>query len=250
MQKQKLFWDRFLKDEPNEVDEWPVVEFDVRTSSNEMTRRQGKSFPPASKITTLSIDGETALSLEAPEVSTKAKYVSYTAQKPDSLVSFDYKFQERTEITGYSAAILYIQAINYPDADLYVALQKIGPDGKEVKFYHSTQQIEASASFGWLRVSHRELDAAKSIPERPVHLHEKRQWIRPRDVVEVQVELWPTSTVWEAGDTLRLAVKGSQFTNVEHPTQLKGPNHGFGEVRVWYGGKYPSALLVPLVGGA
>lgn len=223
------------------------MEYDVRRTAGENARRQVLNFPPASNITTFSISDKTTLSTEPKKSTSEAAYVSYKAHKSDSHVLFDYKFASGAEITGYAAAELYIQAINYPDADLYVALQKIGTDGKEIKFYHSTQQVEASASFGWLRASHRELDSAKSVPERPVHLHERRQWIRPQDIVKVQVELWPSSTVWEAGETLRLVVKGSPFTNQEHPTQTKGPNHGFGEVRVWYGGQYPSALLLPLV---
>jgi len=187
------------------------------------------------------------MSLESANSPTEAAYVSYVHQDRNSSVSFDYVFTARAEVTGYSAAKLYIQAINFQDTDLYVALQKIGTNGEEIKFYHSTQQIEASASFGWLRVSHRELDEAKSLPERPFHRHEKRQWLRPCDIVEAQVELWPSSTVWEAGEILRLTVQGHQFTNERHPTQVKGPSHGLGEVRVWYGGQYPSSLIVPTV---
>jgi uncharacterized protein len=246
VQKQKLFWDRFLKDEPNEVDNWPV-EFNVRSTADDSLRRQEKIFPPASKITTFCIRDKTVLSPGTTKVTPEAAYVSYMAHKFDSHVSFDYKFKKRTEITGYAAAKLYIQAINYPDTDIYLALQKVSANGTEVKFYHSTQQIEASATFGWLRLSHRELDTKNSIPERPVHLHQRRQWVRPRDIVEVQIELWSSSTIWEAGDILRLVVKGSSFTNQENPTQAKGPNHGFGEVRLWYSGQYPSELLLPVV---
>jgi predicted acyl esterase len=173
--------------------------------------------------------------------------VSYKSHHVDSSVHFDFKIEKQTEITGYAAAKLYIQAMNYPDTDLYLALQKIDSSGNEVKFYHSTQQIEASASFGWLRTSHRALDPEKSTPNRPYHTHEKRQWLRPRDIVEVQVEIWPSSTVWNAGETLRLVVKGSPFTNQENITQVKGPSHGFGEVRIWYGGKYDSTLLIPVI---
>lgn len=137
--------------------------------------------------------------------------------------------------------------MNHPDADLYLAIQKLDKDGKEVLFYHSTQKIEAPATLGWLRVSHRELDHSKSFPGRPYHTHAgPRKWLRPRDIVEVQVELWPQSTVFQAGETLRLAVQGSLFTNPDNPTQAKGPSHGFGEVRIWYGGEYDSSLLLPV----
>lgn len=61
------------------------------------------------------------------------------------------------------------------------------------------------------------------------------------------MELWPTSTIWEAGETLRVVVKGTVFTNPRHPTQIKGPGHGFGEVRVWFGGGYGSCFVFPRV---
>lgn len=172
---------------------------------------------------------------------------TFQAHQQDSSAIFNYTFDKRTEITGHASVKLFIQCTHFPDVDLFVALQKVGADGQEVKFYHSTQQIEASAAFGWLRASHRELDSVKSTPERPYHIHRVRQWLRPCDIVEVQIELWPSSTLWEAGETMRLVVKGNSFTNTENPTQFKGPSHSFGEVKVWSGGSYASKLLVPFV---
>lgn len=80
-----------------------------------------------------------------------------------------------------------------------------------------------------------------------MHTHQNRQWLRPRDTVEVQIELWPSSTIWEAGTTLRLAVEGSPFINNSNVTHFKSPSHGFGEVRVWFGGEYDSSPLVRIV---
>lgn len=163
------------------------------------------------------------------------------------MVFFDHEFKERTEISGFSSVKLFVQAMQFPDVDLFVAVQKLDNQGREVRFYHSTQQLEASATFGWIRASHRELDEAKSTPERPVHFHRKRLWLQPRDVVEVDIELWPSSTIWNSGERLRLAIKGTTFTNPNNFTQFKGPSHSFGEVRVWYGGQYDSSLLVPAI---
>lgn len=246
MQKQLQFWDRFLKNIPNEVDEWPAVTIDVRKTASERVQRLGTDFPPKATITKYFVADNQLVELSG-DVQFTPRYVSFQAHQSDDVVSFDYKFEKQVEITGYSSAKLFVQCRNYPDVDLYVALQKLDKDGKEVKFYHSTQQIEASASFGWLRASHRELDTEASIPERPVHSHKRRQWLRPCDIVEAQIELWPSSTIWEAGTTMRLAVKGSNFTNSLNPTQFKSPSHGYGEVRVWFGGQYDSSLLVPIV---
>ncbi|KAI1629101.1 Alpha/Beta hydrolase protein [Exophiala viscosa] len=243
IQRQKQFFDRYLKGIKNGVDNWPRVTYDVRSSATQSTQRTTKDFPPKAQFTRLILS---PAGLTQQPV-TKADSVTFRAHEPGSVATFDHKFTAPTEITGYSSVRLYIQALNYPDVDLYVALQKLDKDGNEVKFYHSTQQIEASASFGWLRVSHRELDTSKSRPERPYHTHQKRQWLTPGDIVGVSVEIWPSSTTWETGETLRLVVKGSPFTNQQNRTQVKGPNHGWGDVKIWTGGEYESSLLVPMV---
>lgn len=249
MLKQKAFFDRFLKDQPNEVDTWPPVTLDVRTSLETSTRRSATSFPPSNTTLTPFYLGP-ANALTTQNTSTEpAAFASYTAHHANSSVSFSHTFATRTEITGHASARLHIQALAYPDADLFLALQKVAPNGSEVRFWHSTQKAEASASFGWLRVSHRELDDARSTPGLPVHSHRRRQWLTPTDIVEVEVELWPSGTVWEAGETMRLVVQGSAFTDEEDATQFKGDRHGFGEVRVWFGGGYESQLLVPVCGG-
>ncbi|KAF5009462.1 hypothetical protein FDECE_4316 [Fusarium decemcellulare] len=242
--KQHLFWNRFLKDQPNEVDTWPRVEIDVRTSATESFRRAEPDFPPQAQLARYKLVSENKLRTDGDK---QSQYVSFTAHKPDSVAFFDLQIEKPIEVSGYSSVTLFIQALHFPDVDLFVALQKLDKYKQPVKFYHSTQQLEADASFGWLRTSHRELDEQQSTLERPVHFHRKRIWLRPQDIVQVNVELWPTSTIWEAGDTLRLAVKGTTFTNAENLTQFKGPSHSFGEVKIWFGDEYQSELIVPVM---
>lgn len=177
----------------------------------------------------------------------EASFVCYISHHLESKVVFEHVFEKRTEVVGNSSAKLWIQVMNCPDTDLYLAVKKFDADGKEVLFYHSTQQIEAPPTLGWLRASHRELDDEKSVPGRPYHKHTKRQWLRPCDVVPVDVELWPQGTVWDKGEKMSLVIQGSLFTNPENPTQAKGPVHGFGEVRIWFGGPYDSALFIPIL---
>ncbi|GAM88184.1 hypothetical protein ANO11243_062150 [Dothideomycetidae sp. 11243] len=229
IQKQEQFFDRFLKNQANEVDSWPVVQYAARTTVDDHVVKTIPSFPPEATYLELYLSANKGqLHTSAADATASANFV---AQDHDSILQFDHRFDTTTEITGHSSVKLFVQAMRFPDVDLYVALQKMGKDGKEVKFYHSTQQIEASASFGWLRVSHRELDPNKSRPERPYHAHQRRLWLRPADIVECDVEIWPSSTIWEAGETLRLSIKGNSFTDERHPTQCKGPSHGYGEVK-------------------
>ncbi|GME23667.1 hypothetical protein GTA08_BOTSDO13792 [Neofusicoccum parvum] len=246
--KQKAFWDRFLKDQPNEVDSWSPVTIDVRIGLDNSITRAETTFPPSkARLTAFQLGSDGKLNPPGVKAAEDPAFVSYTAHKNDSSVLFSHTFSERTEITGNSSAKLFVQALGYPDTDLYVALQKIDRNGEEVKFWHSTQKAEASASFGWLRVSHRELDEEKSVPGMPVHLHRRRQWLRPSDIEEVLVEIWPSSTIWEEGETIRLVVQGHPFTDADNMTQFKGTGHNFGEVRIWYGGEYDSHLLAPII---
>ncbi|EKG16302.1 Peptidase S9/S15 [Macrophomina phaseolina MS6] len=247
--KQKAFFDCFLKNQANEVASWPPVTLDVRTDLDTFVTRAETSFPPPTTELQAFYFGndQRLVPPNSGAVPNVAAYASYTAHDPFSSISFTHVFNKRTEIAGHASATFYVQALDYPDTDLFLALQKLDAHGNEIKFWHSTQKAEASASFGWLRASHRELDEGKSAPGFPVHKHQRRLWLRPADVVEVVVEIWPSATVWEAGETLKLVVKGSPFTDVENKTQFKGANaHNFGEVRVWYGGDYGSHLLVPV----
>lgn len=72
-------------------------------------------------------------------------------------------------------------------------------------------------------------------------------WLRPDDIVQVDIELWPSSTIWEAGEKIRLVIKGTTFTDPDNFTQYKGPSHSFGDVKIWFGGEYESSLLVPVL---
>ena len=71
---------------------------------------------------------------------------------------------------------------------------------------------------GWLRASHRKLDAKKSLPYRPYHAHDEVAAAQARQPVELDVEIWPTCIVVPAGYRLALTVKGNDY------------DHGLGDV--------------------
>jgi hypothetical protein len=99
-----------------------------------------------------------------------------------------------------------------------------------------------------LRLSHREKDEEASVAGRPVHTHKRRLWVGPSEINEVEVEIWPTSTIWEKGETLRLVVKGSSFfDDGSFATTKNFGRHSFGEVKIWFGGRYDSNLLLPIL---
>ncbi|CAI6091283.1 unnamed protein product, partial [Clonostachys chloroleuca] len=251
--KQKAFWDRYLKGLPTEVDKWPAVELQVREDFNKVSRTLfDTQWPPRdSKLAAFTLSEGKLTPGSASVTATAPTYVSFISHEKSSKVTFDYTFTERTEIVGNSSVRLFVQALQFPDVDLFVALQKINKTREEVKFYHQTQLVEASATHGWLRASHRAKDEARSQPGRPYHSHKQRKFLRAVDVVEVEVEIWPTATVWEANETLRLVIQGRTFFNEENPVSARvAASHSYGEARVWFGGEYNSELFIPVISKA
>jgi putative CocE/NonD family hydrolase len=114
---------------------------------------------------------------------------------------------EDTEVTGPIVLVLWISSTS-EDADIFATLRNIGPDGKDV--WEEGQQghtDQVPVAKGWLRASHRKLDPAKSLPYRPYHAHDERQWLSPGEIVECHVEIWPTSMVFRKGHRIRLDVQ-------------------------------------------
>jgi predicted acyl esterase len=64
---------------------------------------------------------------------------------------------------------------------------------------------------GWQRAAFRELDARLSTPWQPVHTFSREQRLHPGEIVQVDVELRPQATRFQAGDTLRLEIGGTWF---------------------------------------
>jgi uncharacterized protein len=174
--------------------------------------------------------------------------------------------EARTEITGPSAAKLFVSS-GTTDADLFVVVRAFDPSGGEVTFQGAIDPHTPVAQ-GWLRASHRKLDAALSTDYRPYHSHDEEQPLTPGEVYELDVEIWPTSLVLPAGYRLALTVRGRDY---EYPrasgdristfrNELRGsgpflhddpddrPAKVFGgTVTVQVGGRHPAHLLLPIV---
>ena len=64
---------------------------------------------------------------------------------------------------------------------------------------------------GWLRASHRALDPALSLPYRPYHTHTDPQPLTPGEIVQLDIEIWPTSIVVPPGHRIGLSVRGRDY---------------------------------------
>jgi predicted acyl esterase len=75
---------------------------------------------------------------------------------------------------------------------------------------------------GWLRASHRKLDPKLTLPYRPWHTHDEPWPLRPGEVVELDVEIWPTCIVVPAGHRIGLAVRGKDYEHPDGPVVIPG----------------------------
>jgi hypothetical protein len=114
-----------------------------------------------------------------------------------------------TEITGPSALKIFLSS-STEDADIFAVLRVFSPDMKEVVFQGAIDP-HTPIGQGWLRASHRKLDATISKPWRPYHSHDERQPLRPGVAVELDVEIWPTSIVVPMGYRIALTIRGKDY---------------------------------------
>src|SRR5205823_1535769 len=119
-----------------------------------------------------------------------------------------------TEITGPVAARLFVSSTT-ADADLFLVLRVFTPDMREVVFMGAIDPHTPIAQ-GWLRASHRKLDLNLATENRPYHVHDEPQRLRPGEITPVDIELWPTSIVVPPGHRIALSVRGRDYEWAEH----------------------------------
>ena len=114
--------------------------------------------------------------------------------------------KEDTEITGPMALVLWVSSTS-EDMDIFATIRNIGPDGEDIWEVGQQGFDQVPVAKGWLRAAHRKLDPNKSLPYRPYHTHDERQWLKPGEVVECQVEIWPSCMVFKQGHRIRLDIQ-------------------------------------------
>lgn len=238
---QKSFFDHFLKGEDNGFEQRPRVRLEVRRNSEDFEVRNEASWPPDRvEFTRRYLDLEQG-SL-SPEAYDEEQSHIYDAESKQT-VEFNLSFDRRTEVTGPMVLKLWVSALDADDLDLFAAIRKIDGEGREVHFCGKDGYRKGVVALGWLRVSQRHQDPERSKPWRPYLSHDRTEKVQPGEVVPVEVEILPSSTLFEAGESLRLVVSGRdvlEFARFGHDDTV---NHGRHKLHV--GGAHPSYLLIP-----
>jgi predicted acyl esterase len=180
---------------------------------------------------------------------TLAAEVSYDSTDEAAHVLFDYTFEKETEVTGHMKLRLWVTSPDADDMDLFVGIEKLDAEGRKVGFAFFGAYEHGPVALGWLRVSHRELDPVRSRPEQPYLKHERELRLKPGEIIPVDIEIWPSSTRFAAGETLRLVIQGSDLYKFPAgtPTHRHVSERNKGRHLIYAGGEYDSHLLIPVV---
>ena len=100
------------------------------------------------------------------------------------------------EFLGSGSADLWISS-TAPDTDVQVTLSEVRPDGQETYVEN-----------GWLRLSHRRLDTARSTALRPYHPYTQAdaEQLTPGKPELARIEMLPFDHVFRAGSAIRLSI--------------------------------------------
>jgi predicted acyl esterase len=225
---QLKFFDHFLHGKKNGWDRQPKVQLNVRHPGEKFELRQEQEWPlKRTRWTKLYLQPDAAtLSTQPPTRSGKVSYQGFSEG-----VTFMLPPQPQAmEITGPSAVKLFLSSSTI-DADVFAVLRVFTPDMKEVVF-HGALDPHTPIGQGWLRASHRKLDQTLTKPYRPYHTHDEKQPLKPDQMVELDVEIIPTSIVVPAGYRLALTLRGKDYeypgppgvlSNMKYPMTGCGP---------------------------
>lgn len=250
VRRQLAFFERFLKGVTNEVDDWPKVRIEVREGIDVGEERAENEWPLArTEHQAFYLDASQRV-LRTEPVSEEST-IAYDPTTIEQVAVFSHTFDEDTELTGYFKLRLWVEVEGADDMDLFTAVEKFNAAGDLVNFYYITRFKFGHAAHGWLRASHRELDPERSKPEQPVHLHKREQRLESGEIVPVEIEIWPSSTLFRAGDQMRLLVMGKDpFPEIDDPgagIALHPETRNAGRHIIHTGGRYDSHLLIPVI---
>ena len=166
---------------------------------------------------------------------------------------FGWTLGADTEITGPMAVRLFAEVHGSDDVDLFVGVEK-WRGGGYVPFEGSYGFGRDRITSGWLKASLRtllETTEVRSRPFEPVPTLDARRPLQPGQIVQVDIPLGPSATLFRAGEQLRLVVAGrwlwprnpltGQFPSAYEP----GPHC---RCTLHWGPDHAARLLIPVIG--
>ncbi len=162
---------------------------------------------------------------------------------------FGWTVPADTEITGPMSLRLFVEAHGSDDVDLFVGVEK-WRGNTFVPFEGSYGFGRDRITTGWSKASMRELDETRSRPFEPVPALDRRLPLQPNQVVQVDIPLGPSATLFRAGEQLRLVVAGrwlwprNPLTGQFPAAYERGPR---AKCTLHWGSDRDAHLLIPVI---
>jgi hypothetical protein len=210
---QLRFFDHFLKGEDNGWDRQPRVLLQLRHPDRFEPRAEHEWPLARTSWTRYALDLASLSLLEtAPDAT-----ASFDAMG-DGLTFLSPPLAGQTEITGPSCLSLRLSS-STEDADIFAVLRVFTPDLREITFQGAIDP-HTPVGQGWLRASHRKLDPALSRPWRPYHTHDEPELLTPGQIVDLEIEILPTSIVIPPGHRIGLSIRGRDYESARSGGRL------------------------------
>lgn len=163
--------------------------------------------------------------------------------------AFSWLCTHDVELSGPMVATLWLEAHDAADVDLVVGVEKWR--GRSfVPFEGSYGWGRDRVTTGWQKMSLRELDPACSSPVAPVPTFMHPQPLRRGEIAVADVALGPSSTLFRAGETLRLVVAGRWMSAINPVTgqfPARYRTRARGRITLHWGPDMAAHLLVPSI---
>jgi predicted acyl esterase len=237
---QRAFYERYLLERDVTI---PAVRLEIRRSLEEYDVRFEEEFPPTDATATAWYLDAASSALVAEPIAMSSS-VSYESQSDSDRLIFRHVFDHDTEISGPMALRCYMSIDSGFDLDLFVGVRKFDEEGREVEFWNRLSRTDI-VTRGWLRASRRPDPALVVDSLVPVADYERERSIVPNEIIELNVEILPSSTFFEAGTSFVLELRGRDIT--ELPNFQHHRIFNCGKHTLFTGGEYPSRLLAPMI---
>ncbi|KAJ5392912.1 hypothetical protein N7465_011886 [Penicillium sp. CMV-2018d] len=262
------FFDRYTKDVQNDWEKTPRVRISLLQFNREpITNIPCDDWPLAStEYEKLFLGENQSMTKTAPlsggSISYQSDEVSLQMDTDREELSFQYTFQHRALVVGCARAVLYMSCNDHDDMDVFVQVRKANRGGQILQNINiplselnmaetdvdSVNPLKYLGPTGVLRASHRHIDLDLCSASWPKHNYSGNSPVPRGQVVRLEIGLWQTGIVFDAGEKIVLKVSGHNMTLAEFPP-LRGAllNENVGRHYLHFGGSYQSHLLVPSV---
>jgi predicted acyl esterase len=154
-------------------------------------------------------------------------------------------------LAGYLKLVLWVASTTW-DMQIHASVRVMDENNVQVSYTVGNLERFKSSPIGQgaLKVSHRKLDPKKSTIYRPFHTHRKEDYqpLSPGEIVEAQVELWPTTALIRRGHRIVLDVQPATGEGLSPVREMGDNSYQAGASNTIYTGlDHPSYLQLPII---